>query len=407
MSRRNRRRNQPQNAGQQEESGPQAARRYMNSMPLPTNVTFVPNSCVWPGDPPPPPPPADGETGQPRRESRANATRLGLRSKLLFPVQMKELIDKLAVEYSLEMKTTTSLQEWCAFEMARSTVQCDESNDQLLINKVRIIEDIGTNWDDQCDERVQRLGARLPADSCRVQRALASSKHGALYLVDKLTLLGDAVDSNGVLDNAQMTTLYDLVGIDTVYRNGCRRVPTATDPQALRAFINNEVGKHRANLAGTLNARSDSEKRMAALGIARFRDAQTRALRSDLNRARKRYSWALESLRELQRGTDAAMILDPDTGAPIAAGPPARAVPEPHRPAAPAPPPPPRQPAPEPEPEPEPDPEPVSQPSSPVPPLPAGYSDEAQELYWVAAGTVLNPSAMSVGDEPGPPPPTA
>ena len=127
------------------------------------------------------------------------------------------------------------------------------------------------------------------------------------------------------------------MGIDQVYRNGSRQVPPGTDGAALRSLIAREISRHRVNLERTLNARSDCEKDMAQLGIVKRRDPETKALRSDQSRARRRFSWALETLRMLQQGADAATIIDPDTGRPVAAGPPASAVPEP-RPAAPPPP---------------------------------------------------------------------
>ena len=175
--------------------------------------------------------------------------------------------------------------------------------------------------------------ARLPTDSYNVQRALARTKHGALYIIDKWTLLGESVESNGGLDDSQIQTCYDLLGIEHVYRNGCSRVPPGTDAPGLRALIARQISLHRANLERTLNARSDAEKDMAQLGITRYRDSQTLGLRSDLNRARRRFSWALETLRLLQQGADASSLIDPHTGKPVAAGPPPSAVPDP-RPAA-------------------------------------------------------------------------
>ena len=163
-------------------------------------------------------------------------------------------------------------------------------------------------------------------------------------------------------------------------------------PEALRALVTRQISLHRLNLDRTLNARSDAEQDMAQLGLARYRDPETKGLRSDLNRARRRFSWAMETLRLLQGGADAATIIDPDTGQPVAAGPPPSAVPDP-RPAAPPP-----------APVPAPQPAPASPPSPLIPALPAGCSEEAKEMWWVAAGAILSQSATPPADEPGPPP---
>jgi hypothetical protein len=404
MANRNRKRNRNRPShtpGQPKDSGPLAARRLID-VPPPITLTDFSQFRICPGDPsPPPPPPGTGENGQAetRRESRANGVKRGLRSKLLFPIEMKSHIDELYHEFAIQLKPRTGLERWLVFEMARSSVQSDEANDQLLINKVRVIERVGTSWDDDNEERIDKLGSRLAADPYNVQRALARCKHGALYLVGKWTLMAEAVESNGGLDNLQIQTCYDLLGIEHVYRNGSRQVPEATDLESLRGLFAREIGRHRGNLERTLNARSDSEKEMAQLGIVKRRDTETRAIRSDLNRARRRFSWAMETLQRLQNGADASTIIDPDTGKPVAAGPPASAVPEPRPAAAPpapalsatvtvtAPPPP------------------ATAPS--LPPLPEGCSDEDKDMWLVAAGAVLSKSATPRCEEETGRPPTA
>ena len=146
-----------------------------------------------------------------------------------------ESINELTSEFSLQLKPGTSLERWLVSQMAISTVQCDECDDQLLVNKVRIIERVGTSWDDDCTERTDKLGQRLAADPYNVQRALARTKHGALFLIEKWTLLGEAIDSSGGLNDEQIQTCYDLIGIEHVFRSGCSRVPPGTDAVALRA----------------------------------------------------------------------------------------------------------------------------------------------------------------------------
>ena len=386
------------------ESGPAVARRIMNNMPLPTSVTLIPNTRACPGDPPPlPPPTEDGEnaTSQPPRESRANSVKRALRSKLLFPLEMLESINKIAADIAIQLKASTSLENWLTIELARTRVQCDEIWDQLQINKVRVVERVGTSWDDDCAERSDRTAARLHEAPSRVQRALARTKHGALILIDKWTLFGDAIDSERGIDEPLRQTAYDLLGIDHVFRYGSNQVPAATDVAGLRALVTREVERHRLNLERSLNARSESERDMAQMGLARFRDTITNSLRGDLNRARKRFSWAMETFRALKNGADPATLIDPETGAPVKVGPPLAAVPDPARTAAPAPPPPPPPPQPQAAPQPE-----NPSAAASVPPLLAGCSDEAKAMYWVAAGTILNQSATPACDEPGPPPPT-
>ncbi len=397
---RNKDQNPPSNqASPDRESGRRAARRILNNMPLPTNVTFLPHIHVCPGDPPPPPTAEESgnATTQTRRESRANSIKRALRSKLLFPLELMDSINDLAADFTIQMGASTALESWLMFELARCTTQSDLCNDQLLIDKVRVVERVGTCWDDDNFDRCEKLLDKLPVQPYRMQRALARTKHGALLLIDKLSLLLESIDSIRGMDEVQYQNFYDLLGIDHVFRTGSTRVPAATAVVELRAAVTREIEKHRANLERTLNARSESEKEMAQMGLARFRDSITRSLRADLNRARNRISWVLETFAQLKRGADPAQIIDPETGRPVAVGPPPAVVPDRARPAS----------SPQPQATPQPA-NPPAAPASPVaPPLPAGWSEERKAMWSVAVGTILSQSATPARDEAGPPPTTA
>jgi len=51
----------------------------------------------------------------------------------------------------------------------------------------------------------------------KIQRALARTKHGALLLIDRWTLFGEAIDPERGIDEALRQTAYDLVWIDHVF----------------------------------------------------------------------------------------------------------------------------------------------------------------------------------------------
>ena len=367
---------------------------------LPTripNVEFLPIRLCPDPEPTPPPPADDGEqaTTETRRESRANAVRRGLRAKLLFPLELMDSINELTEDFAIQLNAHIRLERWCAQEMARSTVQCDECSDQLLINKTRIIEHVGRFFDEDNAERADQLAADLATDPYNVQRALSRSKQGALLLIQKLSLLADVVQTSGGIDDEQRHVLFDLMGIERVYRNGSSVVPPGNDAAGLKRVITGEIDRHRGNLTRTLNDRSESEKATAQLGIVRERDKETKALRSDQTRARRRFSWALETLQMLKRGADPSSIIDYETGKPVAAGPPPSAVPDRSSSTSTPPPPPP----------PPPPPAPPAPPSPPLRPLPPGCPDELKDMLLVAAGTILPPAATPRGDEAGPPPP--
>jgi hypothetical protein len=256
----------------------------------------------------------------------------------------------------------------------------------LLVNGARVIEQAGSSWDDIRATQSDKVGARLSKQP-QLAGALERTKHGALFMINRWTLLGDAIESNGGLDEDQRSVAYDLLGIEHVYRNGGRQVPAGTDKEALAGLVAREVQRHRANIQNRLNDRDRSEQGMAMLGIVKERDAETRKLRSDQTRARRRLSWAWGALVMLQGGADAATIIDPDTRKPVAVGPEISAVGQPAATAPPVSVPPP-----------------VAEPESPasptIPPLPEGCSAEARDMWLVAAGAVLNKTATFRRAEP-------
>ena len=303
------------------------------------------------------------------------------------------------------MKLSTSLENWLGWELARCSVQSDECNNQLLIDKVRVIERVGTCWDDDQFDRSEKLLDKLPLKPYRIQRALARTKHGALLLIDRLTSVYDSIDSSLGLDESQYKTLQDLIGIDNVFRKGSTRVPAATAVGELRATVTREIEKHRLNLERTLNARSDSEKEMAQMGLTRFRDSITRSLRSDLNRARQRFNWALETIALLKSGADPAKIIDPQTGRPVAVGPRPAVVPDPARPNP--------QPPPQPSAQPSPQPAPATAPAprrrrpQPCHRFRRGVRRKRKRCGGWPPASFRAESATSDDDELRPPPPTA
>jgi hypothetical protein len=248
---------------------------------------------------------------------RFNSLKDSLRSKLLFPIEMKVAIVELTRAFGKQHKPTTKLEWWLVGEMARTTIQIDICCDQMLINDMLVIEKAGSAWVEQCQERAQRLGARLTKSPHVVKGALERTKYGALYLIDKLELLKDVIDSAGCIDEEQRQSFFDLVGIDHVYRNGSPRIPAGTDAAALSALVVKEIERHRSNLAESLIKSDRQEQQAAMVGISRFVDAETRRLKSNQSRARRRLTWAWDALKWLRMGVAPADIIDNESGKPL------------------------------------------------------------------------------------------
>jgi hypothetical protein len=323
--------------------------------------------------------------------SRANAVKGSFRSKILFTPEMFEAIVKACDKFTAILKPVGALEEYLVREMARSSTQDEKCSEQLDVDGFRAVERVGTSWDMDNAARIDKLGARLTKSPQVVAGELGRTRHGALYLINQWSALDEAIATNGGLDEPQRQVAFDLLGIDHVYRNGSRQVPAGTDAPGLKALAARELGRHRDNLKQTLNATDTAERKMATLGLVSRRDATSRLLRADQNRARRRFSWAMETFWMLRAGADPATLIDPETGKPVVPGPRPTAVRE-KAPAAAAPPPP--------EPEPEPEPTPSPSPAQSIPPLPEGISVDAKEMILVAAGSYLGEPAPADGARP-------
>jgi hypothetical protein len=364
-----------------------------------SDVRAIPDAC-----PAPPPPGAEGQekTAGKGRGSRYNSMKNGLRSRLLFPDEMLEEIDTHAHELSKQLKPTTKLEAWLVRQMARATVQMETCSQQMDINDRRAVDRADTAWDDICRERAEKLSLKLPHQPYVISRALERTKQGALFLILQWKFLGEAIKTNGGLDEPQRQSAFDLLGVPIVHRNGSKQVPAGTDAPALARLVARETARHEENLELVLNDQDKTAQEMATLGITRELDAESKLLRSNELRAVRRYTWAEKAFHQLRKGVPPSEIIDPETRQPLDPDMHAAPVPEAARAARsdPSPsPPPPASPPPAPD-SPPPTPEPsVHQ----MPPMPKGCSEEAQQMLLLLGEAYLRQRAPS-GQVTSPPP---
>jgi hypothetical protein len=350
-------------------------------------------------DPNPPPPLTDGDgSAEAGRGSRFNAVRDGLRSRFLFPDAMQQAIDERVVAFSAQLNPRTLLERWLVRELARGSVQTDFAADRLLANLPLAVERVDNRWADDRREEAEKLGNRLSKAPYRIARALARTKYGALYLIDKLTSIGESITANRSLDAEQRDYLFDVLGVDPVLRNGSLKVPAANDASGLARVVENERARLSLKVERELDARDQAEQNAARLGIVRSYDQETRNLRSDERRAQRRYDWAWSVLGQVRRGVDPSTIIDPETKRPI--NPRASAPPAPE-PAPPAPPPPTSPPA-----------EAPSSPTFQMPPIPEGCPEDVKEIFLLLGAAFQGarkrtddetPPSDEPSGEPGPP----
>ena len=153
-----------------------------------------------------------------------------------------------------------------------------------------------------------------------------------MYLIEQLTGMAKVIAENGCLDEEQRARLFDLRGIDPIFRNGNYKVPPGHDGPGLAAAVEEEKAKLSSKLQGRLIAQDEHAQKSARWGIVKTYDRETKNLRSDQARADRRFRWAWAVLQQVRAGVDPATIIDPETKKPIAPEPEApSAAPEPAR----------------------------------------------------------------------------
>jgi len=263
---------------------------------------------------------------------------------------MAALIEERIAAFTAENHPRSTFETWVIGELARATVQVEAGAKRLLEDEARVVDWVsGPGWQTDASAAAERLANRLGGHPYRTARELERTKQGTDVLVYHLEGLADAVRSKNGLDDIQRGLLFDVLGVPLPLRDGTRRVPAASDGPALLATIEQEIGRHQANLTSTLNQRDRDAQLLAINSPHSYIDKHRRLLRSDEARAQKRLVWAKDAWDQLRKGVAPSSILDPRTRQPInpdAEDPPAwkRAT------AAAAPPPPPAPPSPPPPP---------------------------------------------------------
>jgi hypothetical protein len=230
---------------------------------------------------------------------------------------MKQAIDARTVKFAGRIKPSDGFEEFLVGQMARGAVQSEFAGEQLLLNEALAVGRIDDRWEEDRREDADRLGERLSKSPCRVARALGRTKYGALYLVDKLTSLGESIAANGGLDPQQRDYLFDILGVDVVLRNGSARVPAGDNGPALAATVEKEKARLITKIERSLDGQDLKEQSAARVGIVRVYDQETRNLRSNARYADRRYQWAWAALCLLRAGADPSTIIDPETKKPI------------------------------------------------------------------------------------------
>jgi hypothetical protein len=167
-----------------------------------------------------------------------------------------------------------------------------------------------------------------------VAPALEATLHGTRRLLALWSGIVEAVETNGALEEAQHSLVYDLLGVPLALRNGSQRVPAATDGLVLKELASAEMNRLQRLQTEQLVELDEQWKALTLAGMPYAADADTRnfrryetAARNNLNRAREEFRRARAEAEAAEQARRERQFQDLAT--------PPRVTPQPAAPAAP------------------------------------------------------------------------
>ena len=175
-------------------------------------------------------------------------------------------------------------------------------------------------WDEDREDYIDSLVAKL-GKVPGVARALAKSKQGADWLRTTWMALGDVLEINGTWDDEQRRLAHALLDTPAALVQGSKTITAESDTASLAIIVKQELDRIDERLRRYLLAMDDAYRSMAAAGMPREEDAETKRLRKQEARLKLDYRRAKAELLE-SRAQAAAAAAGPPPAAPAPEPPP-------------------------------------------------------------------------------------
>jgi hypothetical protein len=223
-----------------------------------------------------------------------------MRARVLLPDDLAALADQRKAELAREFEPQTAYEGLLVGEIALASARLERCAALAIGDLRRGIERAETCWDDDRRQRVEDRAARLTRDPARVAKALARSRQGADWLIERWEGLGEVLKNLGTWDDAQRRLAFDLLGVPVELRPGSTRVPDESDAAGLAALVADELARLRADRATRLDALDAFEQAMAVEGMSLEEDAASARLRRHESSCRRALQWAIAELRRVR-----------------------------------------------------------------------------------------------------------
>jgi hypothetical protein len=225
---------------------------------------------------------------------------------------MQRLIDAKEDALHAQLQPRDELEATFIEEIACASIQARVCEGYVELDKRRVREEADLCWDDARRTDINAMAERLGKAPHRVAHLLEQSLQGAQYCLEHWIGLGDSVEANGKLTEAQRHFAFDLLGVGLMSRDGTKRVPAADDAERLLALVQQQVKRLETRIECELKSRDLRAKARARHGLPTPPDAETRRVQSNFARANKRLKWATEMFWRVRLGLALGQPLDPE-----------------------------------------------------------------------------------------------
>ena len=259
--------------------------------PLPTAPPLEPEAAE-----PPPKRRGGPTTPEGKRRSRRNSLKRGLRSKILFPEDLAEIVEKRILDFTGEFAPKTPYEQMLVRDMATSSVRFERCAALAIADLVRLSDRAVSGWEEDRRKSVEDFATRLSKEPERIARGLRRSRQGTDWLIERWTRLAAIAKEVGAWSDDQRRLAFDMLGVPRDLRNLTIDVPAADDATALIALAEAQIAKLREDQVAVLDELSEAERAMAFSGMPLKEDAVTARLRKDERRARNDFAKARDAL---------------------------------------------------------------------------------------------------------------
>jgi hypothetical protein len=260
------------------------------------------NANLAHSDSPEPPPKHSGgpRTPEGKEQSRRNALKRGLRSAIVFPDDLADVVTRRTHDFYVEFEPRTPYEELLVRQMAIASARVERCASLSVADLIRTADRAEYCWETDRRMSVDNYAVRLSKDPQRVARGLRKSRQGTDWLLERWEALGAIARAVGCWDDDQRRLAFDMLGIPLELRIATFNVPSADDVEGLIALVDSQIARLRDDQEAVLDELNDAERAMTMAGMPLEEDAATARLRKDECRARNDFDKARAELLRIR-----------------------------------------------------------------------------------------------------------